>query len=61
MTPNKPRTPLRSIRIPDELWSAAQQIASERVNAGESAATVSDVVRDALHAYVSASTGTEHS
>jgi predicted HicB family RNase H-like nuclease len=44
--PNQPRTPLRSFRIPDELYEAAQQKAAEK---GES---VSDVVRRALERYV---------
>lgn len=44
--PNQPRTPLRSFRIPDELYQAAQAKAEER---GES---VSDVVRRALERYV---------
>lgn len=44
--PNQPRTPIRGIRIPDELWEAAQQVAAER---GE---TVSDEVRRALERYV---------
>ena len=44
--PNQPRTPLRSFRIPDELYEAAQAKAAEK---GES---VSDVVRRALERYV---------
>ena len=44
--PNQPRTPLRSFRISDELYEAAQQKAANR---GES---VSDVVRRALERYV---------
>jgi hypothetical protein len=43
--PNKPKTPLRSFRIPDEVYEAAQAKAAER---GE---TVSDVVRRALERY----------
>jgi predicted HicB family RNase H-like nuclease len=39
-------TPLRSIRVPDATWQAAQVKAKER---GES---VSDVVRRALERYV---------
>lgn len=45
MTPNKPKTPHRTVRVDDELWHAAQERAKER---GES---LSDVVRDALRAY----------
>lgn len=44
--PNQPRTPLRSFRIPDELYEAAQAKAADK---GES---VSDVVRRALERYV---------
>jgi hypothetical protein len=44
--PNKPKTPLRSFRIGDELYEAAQAKAADR---GE---TVSDVVRRALERYV---------
>lgn len=46
--PNQPRTPLRSFRIPDELYEAAQAKAADK---GES---VSDVVRRALERYVRA-------
>lgn len=44
--PNKPVMPLRSIRVPDALWKAAQDKAAER---GEN---VSDVIRAALEKYV---------
>ena len=44
--PNQPKTPMRAIRVPDELWKAAQEIARER---GE---TLSDVIRDGLTQYV---------
>jgi hypothetical protein len=44
--PNQPKTPLKSFRIPDELYRAAQAKAAEE---GES---VSDVVRAALERYV---------
>ena len=44
--PNQPRTPLRNVRVSDELWQAAQAKAEER---GE---TVSDVIRQALERYV---------
>lgn len=40
------KTPLRNLRVPDDLWDAAQAIAAER---GES---VSDVLRAALTRYV---------
>lgn len=44
--PNSPKTPLRSFRIPNEIYKAAQAKAAEK---GE---TVSDVVRKALERYV---------
>lgn len=44
--PNVPKTPLRSFRIPDSVYRAAQAKAEEK---GES---VSDVVRRALERYV---------
>jgi predicted CopG family antitoxin len=43
--PNAPKTPLRSFRIPDDVYRAAQAKAVEK---GES---VSDVVRRALDRY----------
>ncbi len=43
--PDQPKTPLRSVRVPDAVWHAAQQRAAEK---GE---TVSDVVRRALTRY----------
>lgn len=45
LMPNKPKTPLRSFRIPDDTYEAAQRKAAAR---GE---TVSDVVRRALERY----------
>lgn len=47
--PNQPKTPLRNVRVPDELWQAALLKAQDR---GE---TVSDVVRRALERYVARS------
>lgn len=44
--PNKPRTPIRGVRVPDDLWKEAQKVAAAR---GE---TVSDEVRRALERYV---------
>ena len=44
--PNQPKTPLKSFRIPEGLYVAAQAKAAER---GES---VSEVVRKALERYV---------
>ena len=46
MSPNKPRTPHRTIRVEDELWDAAVAVAKER---GES---VSEILRAALKRYV---------
>jgi predicted CopG family antitoxin len=45
VVPNKPKTPLRSFRIPDDVYKAAQVKAEAK---GES---VSDVVRRALERY----------
>ena len=39
-------SPLRSVRIPDEVWLAALEIASQRNE------TVSEVIRKALERYV---------
>lgn len=44
--PNAPRTPLKSFRIPEDLYREAQQLAADE---GQS---VSDVVRKALERYV---------
>lgn len=44
--PNQPATPIRGVRIPDDLWQEALRIAHDR---GE---TVSEVVRRALERYV---------
>ena len=42
---NQPKTPQRSVRVPDAIWQAAQAEAAER---GE---TVTDVVVRALRRY----------
>lgn len=44
--PDKPKTPIRAVRVPDDLWVRAQRVASERRE------TVTDVIRRALEAYV---------
>jgi predicted transcriptional regulator len=44
--PDQPATPIRTVRIPDELWEAAQRKASDNDE------TVSDVIRRALERYV---------
>lgn len=44
--PNQPKTPLRSVRVPEDLWQAAKVRASEK---GE---TVTDVMTRALRRYV---------
>lgn len=43
---NAPKTPTRSLRVPDELWHAALATAHNR---GE---TLTDVMRKALERYV---------
>lgn len=44
--PNQPKTPMRSFRIPDDLYEAAQR------KARDEGRTVTDVVREALETYV---------
>ncbi len=43
--PNRPRTPHRTIRVPDDVWAAAMAVAARR---GE---TLSDAIRRFLDAY----------
>ena len=43
--PNKPKTPMKSFRIPEDIYRAAQAKAAEK---GE---TLTDVVRKALERY----------
>jgi len=43
--PNQPKTPLRSVRVPEDIWQAAKARAEEK---GE---TVSDVIMRALRRY----------
>lgn len=43
--PNQPKTPQRTVRVPDDVWKAAQSKAAER---GEN---LSDVIRKALARY----------
>lgn len=49
--PNAPKTPMKSFRIPDDIYRAAQAKAAEN---GE---TLTDVVRRALAEYVHAGPG----
>lgn len=44
--PNQPKTPNRTIRVPDEVWRAAKRVAADR---GE---TITDVIVRALKRYV---------
>lgn len=44
--PNQPKTKMRSVRVPDELWDAAKAVADER------AESVSDEIRRSLERYV---------
>ena len=46
MSPNQPKTPLRTVRVDDELWQAVQ------AKAAEEGRTVSDVIRAALRRYL---------
>lgn len=43
--PNQPKTPQRTVRVPDDVWEAAKTKAAER---GEN---LSDVIRKALARY----------
>ena len=43
--PNQPKTPQRTVRVPDEVWSAAKAKAEERGD------NLSDVIRKALERY----------
>lgn len=43
--PNQPKTPQRSVRVPDEVWRAAKERAEAEGN------TLSDVLRQVLDAY----------
>ena len=45
-------TPVRPIRIDDDLWKAAQRVAEELQRETGLSATASDVVRKALTQYV---------
>lgn len=47
--PNQPKTPLRNIRVSDELWNAVKQ------KAAAEGRTISDVVRELLEKYVAKS------
>lgn len=46
--PNAPRTPHRTIRVPDALWNAAREKAEREGR------TLSEVLREMLERYVSA-------
>ena len=44
--PNAPKTPTRTIRVSDELWSAV------KIKAAEDKRTVTDVIIEALKSYL---------
>lgn len=46
VSPNKPKTPLHSFRVTDELWNAAKE------KARAEGTTIADVLRDALEKYL---------
>lgn len=46
MSPNQPKTPMRSMRIDDALWTAIQEQAEAEGR------TVTDLVRSALRQYL---------
>ena len=49
--PNAPKTPTRTIRVPDDLWKAVQY------NAAKDGVTVTSIIVEALQAYVKDSNG----
>jgi hypothetical protein len=44
--PNQPKTPMRGLRVPDDLWAAA------KAKAASEGRTVTDVIITALRRYV---------
>jgi len=46
------KTPVRAIRIEDDLWRKAQKIAKELADETGLSATASDVVRKALSVFI---------
>lgn len=48
MPPNQPKTPLRSVRVPDALWNAA------KARAAQDGRTVTDVIVAALQDFADA-------
>jgi hypothetical protein len=48
--PNQPKTPQRSVRVPDDVWQAA------KVRPDEEGRTLSDVVRASLESYAKGKT-----
>lgn len=44
--PNRPATKARTVRVPDDLWNAAQQKARARSD------SLSQVIREALRKYI---------
>ena len=46
VVPNQPKTPLRSLRVDDELWESAKAEAAKRQE------TVTDAIRRGLREYV---------
>jgi antitoxin component of RelBE/YafQ-DinJ toxin-antitoxin module len=43
--PNQPKTPQRTVRVPDDVWLAAQE------RAAQEGVTISEVIRRALQKY----------
>ena len=52
VTPNQPKTPLRSFRVPDDLWMPA------RDKAHREGITITDVLQRALREHLGAGTQT---
>jgi predicted DNA binding CopG/RHH family protein len=51
MMPNAPKTPTRTIRVPDDLWKAVQY------KAAKDGVTVTSIIIEALEAYIKDSNG----
>lgn len=51
VSPNQPRTPMRSFRVSDEVWEAAQ------AKAADEGRTVSEVLRELLEQYAEGEKG----
>ena len=51
--PNAPKTPIRTIRISDELWGAVQELAAEQ------GITVTSIIKEALEKFAATALDTD--